>query len=1177
MNRSLPLRRLAVVLTLVAAAAAVTSSAASAENYMSTIQSTGPLAHWGMGEPSGNVAWDSVGSYHATFPMTMYGITRGVRGGVAGGGADPLATHIAPRDWMTAPLSQGWWNGRGAFSANVWLRWDGYVYDDYNNPLAAGIIGNLNFSYQVGGWGLDIPYDSPSRVRMIRHRYGAPVATTSSVPIPVGEWTMLTAVYDGLALNLYQDGRHVGHVVDSSLQSNGYNSLYVGAQDYNLFFSGYFGPGKGAYDEISVWSRALTAQEIEEIYDSARQAPKIIFVPGIAGSELEWDGPGGLDITVWPNAVWEFPAIAGLEVRENGEESSHTVTATKVLDEIRAPPFTSTTKIYKKALDTFTSWAAQGALDEFKPLPYDWRLGVRNAATDLLYEIVERCEEGPLWLVGHSTGGLVVKRALRRMRELGLSPERCFDGGGVFFLATPHAGAPKAIGTMINPDHFFDEWKQRLAAQQRPFANVVNDWLTGWELMPRRAEPPEQPAVAREDWFDTGNDGLADMNVNGDQLNWVLDEKARLSHEQHDAAAATVGALPVYNVLGYRSVTPNSYTPGTCVRDWDLGRQWEELDRNAELDGTAPGDGTVPLWSALWPGSPLQPASYYAVPDTKHVEIANDDAVLALISTVLSSEAAAYPHWPSGQPGYLHSTSPALIAQLRARAQRTWIVRTCSPVATLASLDGSETGIRPDGTVVEDIPNSLVTVTGEAGDNHSVIVVPDEEDGRVPEYSLAATGDGPASIWIDEPDGSQHDFVFSVRTGDRGTIRVAGGDWELAVDRGGDGTVDETLVENHPVVRLADPPRTVLEGGEVEIAAEAKSYAGDDVRYEWSLVSGNGSLTADGARGMYHAGDGPSEARVRVEAVDEHGRSASVETTIAVENVVPAVDAGSDRSSPWGVPVTLDGAASDPSAADTAAGLGIRWTFGDGAEATTPATSHTWLTPGPYTARLTATDKDGGTATDEAAVSVTRRTAALRSEVPASVPYGTRVFAGRLADSVDPATASLGGHRLTFSVGGSDLPSDSDAAGRAFVELALPLDAGAHDLAIALAGDDAFYSASPVQATVRVEDTRGGAVGALEFPSGARVALVVASDGNLVRGFLLWRAPDGSTLSVPNLTAYGGDGTTAWFAGTTAAGARVVVNVVERVGPERLSLWVNGEPVAGAGDASEGVVAVASG
>jgi hypothetical protein len=1181
-NRSLPLRRLAAVLVALAAVAAVTSSAASAGRYLSAIQSTRPLAHWGMGEPTGHVALDSVASYHATFPMTMTGISRGVAGGVTNGGADPLATHIAQPNWMTAPLSQGWWNGRNAFSMNLWLRWDGYVADNWGQTLTAGIAGNLNFNYQVGGWGLDIPVSTDPRVRLIRHAYGAPVATTANVSLPLREWTMLTAVYDGLALNLYQDGRRVGHVVDSSLQSNGYNHLYVGAQDYNLFFSGYFGPAQGSYDEITVWNRALTDAEIGGIYNGTRQAPKIIFIPGIGGSELEWQSPLAPSLTVWPDAIWEIPHVPpdrteGLTVKENGEESEHDVIATKVLSSFRPPPYHDESTPYKQILDTFTSWAAQGALDEFKPFPYDWRLGVRGVSDDLLYEIVDRCEEGPLWLVAHSTGGLLVKRAFARMRELGLSPERCLDGGGVFFLATPHAGAPKAIGTVINPDHFFDERLRRIFARQKALAHVVNNWLTAWELMPRRSGPPEQPADAREDWFNTHNDGLADLNVNGDPLNWLLDEKARVSHDQLDPLAASTGAVPVYNVVGYTEATPNSYTPGQCGIDWDLGRHWENIDRDTELDGTAPGDGTVPVWSALWPGAALASAAYYGIPDTKHGDIPNEMAVLELISAVLSGSPTAYPDWPTGRLGFLHSSDPDVVDQLRDLSQRTWVVRTCSPVATLAVVGQQETGIRPNGDIVEDIPNSLVSVTGEAGDNHSVIVVPDEEGNAVPEYSLTATGDGPASIWIDEPDGSQHDFVFSVHAGDRGTIRQSGGDWQLAVDRGGDGTVDYTLVENHPVVRFAHAPARVSEGGEVQITAEAKSHAGDDVRYGWTLVSGDGSLTTNGAQATYHAGDGPSEARIRVEAIDEHGRSASVETTIAVDNVAPAVDAGPDRSVPWGIPLALDGAASDPSEADAAAGLGIRWTFGDGAEATTLTTSHTWLTPGPYTAALRATDKDGGTATDEAAVSVTRREAALRSDVPPSVPYGTRTFGATLTDSVDPATGSLGGHRLTFSVAGSSHAADTDASGRASLAFGLPLAVGAHALAITLTDDDALYTASPAHATVQVVNTRGGAAGGLTFPSGARAALVAGSDGSLARGFLLWRAANGSTINVPAVTAYGGDAGEAWLSGRTASGAHVVAHVVERVGPDRLELWVDGAAVADAGDASEGLVAVAGG
>ena len=84
-------------------------------------------------------------------------------------------------------------------------------------------------------------------------------------------------------------------------------------------------------------------------------------------------------------------------------------------------------------------------IGEFDPFPYDWRLGVQNAAAALALNLESRCTtpHGPIWIASHSTGGFVVKAALRMMRELGgkFTPEQCLSGGGLFFLAVPHGGA----------------------------------------------------------------------------------------------------------------------------------------------------------------------------------------------------------------------------------------------------------------------------------------------------------------------------------------------------------------------------------------------------------------------------------------------------------------------------------------------------------------------------------------------------------------------------------------------------------------------------------------------------------------------------------------------------------------------------------------------------------------
>src|SRR5207244_1198733 len=117
--------------------------------------------------------------------------------------------------------------------------------------------------------------------------------------------------------------------------------------------------------------------------------------------------------------------------------------------------------------------------------------------------------------------------------------------------------------------------------------------------------------------------------------------------------------------------------------------------------------------------------------------------------------------------------------------------------------------------------------------------------------------------------------------------------------------------------------------------------------------------------------DGPSTATIRVTVEDPSGLTATAETTVDVLNAPPVVSAGPDVSPPWGVPFALHGAVSDPSAADRAAGLDPRWSFGDGTSGTGADTTHTYASPGTDVATLRATDKDSASTSASAAVTVT--------------------------------------------------------------------------------------------------------------------------------------------------------------------------------------------------------------
>ncbi len=103
-----------------------------------------------------------------------------------------------------------------------------------------------------------------------------------------------------------------------------------------------------------------------------------------------------------------------------------------------------------------------------------------------------------------------------------------------------------------------------------------------------------------------------------------------------------------------------------------------------------------------------------------------------------------------------------------------------------------------------------------------------------------------------------------------------------------------------------------------------------------------------------------------------------------------------------GAPVSFNGTNStDPDGAI----VSYAWTFGDGANGSSPTTSHVYATPGSYTARLTVTDDDGATDTASSTIYVSapanQPPTASFTVSPGSGPAGT-LFLYNAAASFDP-------------------------------------------------------------------------------------------------------------------------------------------------------------------------------
>ncbi|HYD93101.1 MAG TPA: hypothetical protein VEB18_01435 [Candidatus Paceibacterota bacterium] len=215
---------------------------------------------------------------------------------------------------------------------------------------------------------------------------------------------------------------------------------------------------KGANEtEIFLQVTASDFEESEPVCE-APCASNVLFLPGIKGSRLYINN--GSEEKVWDPLGEDDINLLLLNEDGKSQEAIYTKEG-DVIDSVM-----SFIDIYDDFIEHMDDLQVNGAINEWRPVAYDWRLSLEDIvetgaerdgrifygeATSTPYieqtlrSLAANSKTGKVTIIAHSNGGLVAKALFEK-----LGPEATEElVDNVIFVGVPQSGAPQAIGALL--------------------------------------------------------------------------------------------------------------------------------------------------------------------------------------------------------------------------------------------------------------------------------------------------------------------------------------------------------------------------------------------------------------------------------------------------------------------------------------------------------------------------------------------------------------------------------------------------------------------------------------------------------------------------------------------------------------------------------------------------------
>lgn len=427
-----------------------------------------------------------------------------------------------------------------------------------------------------------------------------------------GTWKYITVTYDmdtGTAI-FYVNGLNVGVSTGGPLYlTNGGAQFRIGSNQEGGFYH------DGNLDEVRVWSKVRTQEEIQadmnrvltgseeglEGYwrmennyqdlspngnhltpfnnptfscdvpwgegecipphpESATSS--VAFLPGIMGSRLYVRDSGGTPAKKWESIYAQDIGHLGLDA--HGVSVNKFLYTRDIIDVIRPLTglisFITAGEGYAGWIDFMDDMVAEGAVPEWKVLPYDWRLATDHLITageesnggDVNYvktplgvpyllkelnALADRSPTGKVTIVAHSNGGLVAKNLLKYLEETHDPLLTKIDT--VVLAASPQLGTPKAVREIL---HGID------MPSQQTVRDVLKNMPGAYGLLPSERLVAKLPA----------DEPLVEIDQSVSSLSLMKDLAGRTISTYGELASflrGDTGTRQSYHLLGY--LNPN--------------------------------------------------------------------------------------------------------------------------------------------------------------------------------------------------------------------------------------------------------------------------------------------------------------------------------------------------------------------------------------------------------------------------------------------------------------------------------------------------------------------------------------------------------------------------------------------------------------------------------------------